>query len=170
MKYVLDASVAICLVIPRPLAPKAVRLRDEYQRQIQIQKKTVPDAGLHELRAATIPARRLRPGAAMPGRGPLPPQRVDRQVAGGAVGEFRHKSIDDSSSFPSSHGTSCARRCRRTDARKTKRGRVAGPQDSSSKALLRADAIAAGMDVRRGELSDGAITPPSGCGGRIRTA
>ncbi len=34
MKYVLDASVAICWVIPRPLTPKAVQLRDEYQRQI----------------------------------------------------------------------------------------------------------------------------------------
>src|SRR5438094_5233931 len=33
MKYFLDASVAIW-VIPRPLTPKAVRLRDEYQRQI----------------------------------------------------------------------------------------------------------------------------------------
>lgn len=34
MKYVLDVSVAICWVIPRPLTPKADRLRDEYQRQI----------------------------------------------------------------------------------------------------------------------------------------
>ena len=34
MKYVLDASVAICWVIPRSLTPKAVRLRGEYQRQI----------------------------------------------------------------------------------------------------------------------------------------
>ena len=34
MKYVLDASVALCWVIPRPLTPKAVRLRDEYQRKI----------------------------------------------------------------------------------------------------------------------------------------
>ena len=34
MKYVLDPSVAICWVIPRPLTPKAVRLRDEYRRQI----------------------------------------------------------------------------------------------------------------------------------------
>ncbi len=34
MKYILDASVAISWVIPRPLTPKAVRLRDEYQRQI----------------------------------------------------------------------------------------------------------------------------------------
>jgi len=34
MKYVLDASVALCWVIPRPLTPKAVRLRDEYGRNI----------------------------------------------------------------------------------------------------------------------------------------
>lgn len=34
MKYILDVSVAICWVIPRPLTPKANRLRDEYQRQI----------------------------------------------------------------------------------------------------------------------------------------
>jgi hypothetical protein len=29
MKYVLGVSVAICWVIPRPLSPKAVKLRDE---------------------------------------------------------------------------------------------------------------------------------------------
>ena len=34
MKYVLDVSVAICWVIPRPLSPKALKLRDEYLRQI----------------------------------------------------------------------------------------------------------------------------------------
>jgi predicted nucleic acid-binding protein len=34
MKYVLDASVALCWVIPRPLTPKAVRLRDKYFRKI----------------------------------------------------------------------------------------------------------------------------------------
>jgi predicted nucleic acid-binding protein len=34
MKYVLDVSVAICWVIPRPLWPYAVKLRDEYLRQI----------------------------------------------------------------------------------------------------------------------------------------
>src|SRR5881392_3363669 len=34
MKYVLNASVAICWVIPRPLTPKADRLRNEYHRQI----------------------------------------------------------------------------------------------------------------------------------------
>src|SRR5262245_38726428 len=34
MKYVLDASVAICWVIPRSLSPKAIRLRDEYRQNI----------------------------------------------------------------------------------------------------------------------------------------
>jgi predicted nucleic acid-binding protein len=31
---VLDASVALCWVIPRPLTPKAIRLRDEYRQHI----------------------------------------------------------------------------------------------------------------------------------------
>lgn len=35
MRYVLDASVALCWVIPRPLTPAALRLRDEYQKRIQ---------------------------------------------------------------------------------------------------------------------------------------
>lgn len=34
MKYVLDASVALCQVIPRPFSPNALRLRDEYRRNI----------------------------------------------------------------------------------------------------------------------------------------
>ena len=34
MKYVLDASVALSWVIPRPLTPKALRLRDEYRQAI----------------------------------------------------------------------------------------------------------------------------------------
>ena len=34
MKYVLDASVAICWVIPRPLTSTALRLRDEYRRKV----------------------------------------------------------------------------------------------------------------------------------------
>jgi predicted nucleic acid-binding protein len=34
MKYVLDVSVAICWVIPRPLSATALRLRDEYQRHL----------------------------------------------------------------------------------------------------------------------------------------
>jgi predicted nucleic acid-binding protein len=42
MKYVLDPSVALCWVIPRPLTSKAVRLRDEFRRKI------------HELLAPTV--------------------------------------------------------------------------------------------------------------------
>ena len=34
MRYVLDASVALCWVIPRPLSPKALRMRDDYQKSI----------------------------------------------------------------------------------------------------------------------------------------
>ena len=34
MKYALDVSVAICWVIPRPLSPKTIQLRDDYLRQI----------------------------------------------------------------------------------------------------------------------------------------
>src|SRR4051794_14212449 len=34
MRYVLDASVALCWVMPRPLSPKALLLRDEYRQQI----------------------------------------------------------------------------------------------------------------------------------------
>lgn len=34
MRYVLDASVALCWVIPRPLTPAALRLRDEWQKRI----------------------------------------------------------------------------------------------------------------------------------------
>ena len=42
MRYVLDASVALCWVIPRPLSPKALRLRDDYRNS------------LHELIAPSI--------------------------------------------------------------------------------------------------------------------
>src|SRR5437773_8245984 len=34
MKYVLDASAAICWVVRRPLAPKAIRLRDHFRQAI----------------------------------------------------------------------------------------------------------------------------------------
>jgi predicted nucleic acid-binding protein len=34
MKYALDVSVALCWVISRPLTPKALRLRDEFRRQL----------------------------------------------------------------------------------------------------------------------------------------
>jgi hypothetical protein len=50
-------------------------------------------------------------------------------------------------------------RCRRTHARKTNRGRVAGPHHSSGEPLLCANAIAVSRDVRRGDLSGGAIKP-----------
>src|SRR5438874_80110 len=34
MKYVLDVSVALCWVIPRPLSPKSLLLRDQYRKNI----------------------------------------------------------------------------------------------------------------------------------------
>jgi predicted nucleic acid-binding protein len=34
MRYVLDASVALCWVIPRPLSPSASRLRDDYCKSL----------------------------------------------------------------------------------------------------------------------------------------
>jgi predicted nucleic acid-binding protein len=34
MKYVLDASTGLCWVIPRLLSPKALRLRDDYQKSV----------------------------------------------------------------------------------------------------------------------------------------
>jgi hypothetical protein len=34
MRYVLDASVALCWVIPRPLSPKALQLRDDYRKSL----------------------------------------------------------------------------------------------------------------------------------------
>jgi predicted nucleic acid-binding protein len=34
MNYILDASVALCWVIRRPLTPKALRLRDDYRLSV----------------------------------------------------------------------------------------------------------------------------------------
>ncbi len=34
MNYILDASVALCWVIRRPLTPKALRLRDDYRQSV----------------------------------------------------------------------------------------------------------------------------------------
>jgi predicted nucleic acid-binding protein len=42
MRYVLDASVAVCSVVSRPLTSKALRLRQDYQR------------GVHQLLAPSI--------------------------------------------------------------------------------------------------------------------
>ena len=36
MRYVLDASVALCWVIPRPLSATALRLRDDYSKSLLI--------------------------------------------------------------------------------------------------------------------------------------
>jgi hypothetical protein len=58
MKYVLDASVAICWVIPRPLTPKAIRLRDEYQRQIH--ELLAPAVFLDEVAGALTKAERQK--------------------------------------------------------------------------------------------------------------
>jgi predicted nucleic acid-binding protein len=58
MKYVVDASVALCWVIPRPLMPKAVRLRDEYQRQIH--ELIAPTVFLDEVAGALTKAERQK--------------------------------------------------------------------------------------------------------------
>ena len=67
MKYVLDASVAICWAIPRPLTPRAILLRDEYQRQIH--ELLAPVVFLDEVAGALTKAERQKDiavGQAMP--------------------------------------------------------------------------------------------------------
>src|SRR5687767_7081327 len=58
MKYVLDASVAICWVIPRPLTSKALRLPDEYQRQIH--ELLAPAVFIDEMAGALTKAERQK--------------------------------------------------------------------------------------------------------------
>jgi predicted nucleic acid-binding protein len=58
MKYVLDASVAICWVIPRTLTSKAIRLRDEYQQQIH--ELIAPTVFLDEVAGALTKAERQK--------------------------------------------------------------------------------------------------------------
>lgn len=58
MKYVLDASVAICWVIPRPLSPKAIGLRDDYRRQIH--ELLAPTVFIDEVAAALTKAERQK--------------------------------------------------------------------------------------------------------------
>jgi predicted nucleic acid-binding protein len=58
MKYVLDASVAICWVIPRPLTSRAVRLRDEYRRQVH--ELLAPAVFLDEVAGALTKAERQK--------------------------------------------------------------------------------------------------------------
>jgi hypothetical protein len=63
-----------------------------------------------------------------------------------------------------------ARRCRRTDARKRKGRRLAGPRSSSRKPSVRVDPNAVAMDVRGGEFIVAAIALPGCCSGRIEPA
>lgn len=58
MKYVLDASVAICWVIPRPLSAKALQMRDEYLRQIH--ELLAPAVLLDEVAGALTKAERQK--------------------------------------------------------------------------------------------------------------
>ena len=58
MKYVLDASVAICWVIPRPLSPNAVRLRHEYRQQIH--ELLAPEVFIDEVASALTKAVRQK--------------------------------------------------------------------------------------------------------------
>jgi predicted nucleic acid-binding protein len=82
MRYVLDASVALCWVIPRPLSPKAVLLRDQYRRQIH--ELIAPSVYPHEIANALTKAERQK----------LIP-----------VGDARPLSRDVLSSSPILHGT-----------------------------------------------------------------
>lgn len=58
MKYVLDASVALCWAIPRPLTPKALQLRDEYQRKVH--ELLAPAIFLDEVASALTKAERQK--------------------------------------------------------------------------------------------------------------
>jgi predicted nucleic acid-binding protein len=82
MRYVLDASVALCWVIPRPLSPKALILRDEYRQQI------------HELIAPSVYPQELANALTKSERQKLIP-----------VGDARPLSRDVLSTSPVLHGT-----------------------------------------------------------------
>jgi hypothetical protein len=56
MKYVLNVSVAIGRFLPRPLTPKAVRLRDEYRRHIH--ERLAPAVFIDEAAGARTKAER----------------------------------------------------------------------------------------------------------------
>jgi len=59
MKYVLDASVALRWVLPHPLAPHALRLRDEYQQKIH--ELVSPNIFLDEVASALTKPNARRP-------------------------------------------------------------------------------------------------------------
>lgn len=56
MRFVLDASAAICWVIRRPLTPQALRLRDDYRRQVH--ELLAPAIFLDEIAGALTKAER----------------------------------------------------------------------------------------------------------------
>ena len=58
MRYVLDSSVAICWVIPRPLSPKALLLRDECRQQIH--ELIAPSVFPHEIASALTKSERQK--------------------------------------------------------------------------------------------------------------
>src|SRR5947207_2394560 len=58
MKYVLDASSAGPWVLPNPLAPKAIRLRDDYRRQVH--ELIAPSHFPHEIASALTKAERQK--------------------------------------------------------------------------------------------------------------
>lgn len=58
MRYVLDASVALCWVIPRPLSPKALLLRDEFRQQIH--ELIAPSVYPHEIASALTKSERQK--------------------------------------------------------------------------------------------------------------
>ena len=71
MKYVLDASVALSWVMPRPLTAKALALRDDFRHHVHESDDLghAPGAGLLLLASSTFPdtaAMRIQPGRLRP--------------------------------------------------------------------------------------------------------
>jgi predicted nucleic acid-binding protein len=58
MKYVLDASAAICWVVRRPLTPKAIRLRDDFRQSIH--HLLAPDIFIDEVASGLTKAERQK--------------------------------------------------------------------------------------------------------------
>jgi predicted nucleic acid-binding protein len=58
MRYVLDASVALCWVLPRPLSAKALQLRDDYRKRVH--QLIAPDHFPHEIANGLTKAERQK--------------------------------------------------------------------------------------------------------------
>src|SRR5438552_16578556 len=69
MKYVLDASAAICWVVRRPLTPKAIRLRDDFRQSIH--HLLAPDIFIDEVASGLTKARAAETHSRGPGGFPL---------------------------------------------------------------------------------------------------